>query len=77
MTTLLFTIAISAEYRGDKEIYSAQVFAPNGGKLYHLAEAPLISAAVEARSAELLSIACNWRRISNDYGKAYVPRMRW
>jgi hypothetical protein len=47
MTTLLFTIAVSAEYRGDKEIYSAQVFARNGGKLYHLAEAPLISAAVE------------------------------
>jgi hypothetical protein len=47
MTTLLFTIAISAEYRGNKEIYSAQAFEPNGGKLYHLAEAPLISAAVE------------------------------
>jgi hypothetical protein len=47
MTTLLFTIAISAEYRGTQEIYSAQVLACNGEKLYHLAEAPSISAAVE------------------------------
>ena len=47
MTTLLFTIAISAEYRGIQEIYSAQVFARNGEKLYHLAEAPSISAALE------------------------------
>ena len=47
MTTLLFTIDISAEYRGMEEIYSAQVFEPNREKLYHLAEAPLISEALE------------------------------
>ena len=47
MTTLLFTIAISAEYRGMEEVYSAQVFAPNGGKLYHLAEALSIPEALE------------------------------
>jgi hypothetical protein len=47
MTTLLFTIAISAEYRGNKEIYSAQVLEPNGQKLYHLSEAPSISEALE------------------------------
>lgn len=34
MTTSLFTIAISAEYRGTQEIYSAQVVARNGEKLY-------------------------------------------
>jgi len=47
MTTLLFTIDISAEYRGMKEIYSAQVIARNGMKLYHLAEAVSISEALE------------------------------
>ena len=47
MTTLLFTISISAEYRGTKEIYSAQANACNGEKLYHLAEAPSISEALE------------------------------
>ena len=47
MTTLLFTIDISAEYRGMQEIYSAQVIASNGRKLYHLAEAPSISEALE------------------------------
>ena len=46
-TTLLFTIAISACYRGTKEIYSAQVVACNGEKLYHLAEALSISQALE------------------------------
>jgi hypothetical protein len=47
MTTLLFTISISAQYRGTQEIYSAQVNACNGEKLYHLAEAPTISEALE------------------------------
>ncbi len=47
MTTLLFTIAISAYYRGTREIYSAQVIACNGEKLYHLAEALSISEALE------------------------------
>jgi hypothetical protein len=47
MTTLLFTIAISAFYRGAQEVYSAQVIACNGEKLYHLAEAPSISQALE------------------------------
>jgi hypothetical protein len=47
MTTLLFTIAVSAEYRGAQEIYSAQVVACNGEKLYHLAEATTISEALQ------------------------------
>jgi hypothetical protein len=47
MTTLLFTVAISACYRGTQEIYSAQVIARNGEKLYHLAEALSISEALE------------------------------
>jgi hypothetical protein len=47
MTTLLFTIEISADYRGTNEIYSAQVIARNGMKLYHLAEAISIPAALE------------------------------
>lgn len=47
MTTLLFAIQISASYRGTQEIYSAQVIARNGEKLYHVAEAPSISEAVE------------------------------
>lgn len=47
MTTLLFTIAISACYRGTQEIYSAQVIARNGENLYHLAEALSISEALE------------------------------
>ncbi|HET7872540.1 MAG TPA: hypothetical protein VFL42_08520 [Terriglobales bacterium] len=47
MTTLLFTIAISAFYRGTQEVYSAQVIACNGENLYHLAEAPSISQALE------------------------------
>ncbi|MBZ5657431.1 MAG: hypothetical protein LAO56_19355 [Acidobacteriia bacterium] len=47
MTTLLFTIAISAGYRGTNEIYSAQVLARNGMELYHLAEALSISEALE------------------------------
>ncbi len=46
MTTLLFTIAVSAAYRGTQEIYSAQVIAPNGEKLYRCEEAPSISEAV-------------------------------
>lgn len=46
MTTLLFTIAISAEYRGNKEIYSVQAIARNGQTLYHLAEAVSISEAL-------------------------------
>lgn len=46
-STLLFTISISAEYRGTQEIYSAQVVASNGEKLYHLAESLSISAALE------------------------------
>ena len=47
MTTLLFTVAISASYRGTQEVYSAQVIACNGEKLYHLAESPSISQALE------------------------------
>jgi hypothetical protein len=47
MTTLLFTITISAHYRGTQEIYSAQAIACNGDKLYHLAEAISISEALE------------------------------
>lgn len=47
MTTLLFTIQISGSYRGTQEIYSAQVIARNGEKLYHVAEALSISEAVE------------------------------
>ena len=47
MTTLLFTIAISADYRGTNEIYSAQVLARNGMELYHRAEALSISEALE------------------------------
>jgi hypothetical protein len=47
MTTLLFTISISAEYRGTQEIYSAQAHACNGEKLYHVAEALSISEALE------------------------------
>lgn len=47
MATLLFTISISADYRGTQEIYSAQVIACNGEKLYHLAEARSISEALE------------------------------
>ena len=47
MTTLLFTIQISGSYRGIQEIYSAQVIARNGEKLYHVAEALSISEAVE------------------------------
>jgi hypothetical protein len=47
MTTLLFTIAISAHYRDTKEIYSAQVIACNGENLYHLAEALSISQALD------------------------------
>ncbi len=47
MTTLLFTISISGHYRGAQEIYSAQVIACNGEKLYHEAEALSISEALE------------------------------
>lgn len=46
MTSLLFTIAISATYRGANEIYSAQVIDRNGENLYHLAEAPSVSEAL-------------------------------
>ena len=53
MTTLLFTIAISATYRGTQEIYSAQVIARNGEKLYHLAGAPSISGALEKVAQEM------------------------
>jgi hypothetical protein len=47
MTTLLFTIQISASYRGTQEVYSAQAVACNGQNLYHVTEAPTISEAVE------------------------------
>jgi hypothetical protein len=47
MTTLLFTISVSAQYRGTQEIYSAQANACNGEKLYHMAEAYSISEALE------------------------------
>jgi len=47
MSSLLFTIEVSAAYCGAKEIYSAQVIARNGEKLYHASEAISISEAVE------------------------------
>ena len=47
MITLLFTISISAHYRGMQEVYSAQVIACNGEKLFHLAEALSIPEALE------------------------------
>jgi hypothetical protein len=47
MTTLLFTIEVSATYRGTQEVYSAQVMARNGEKLYQAGEAHSISQAVE------------------------------
>jgi hypothetical protein len=47
MTTLLFTISVSAQYRGTQEIYLAQANACNGEKLYHMAEAYSISEALE------------------------------
>jgi hypothetical protein len=47
MKTLLFTIDISADYRGMAEVYSAQVIARNGQQLYHLAEATSIPEALE------------------------------
>jgi hypothetical protein len=47
MTTLLFTIEVSATYRGTQEIYSAQVIASNGQPLYHPREALSISEAVQ------------------------------
>jgi hypothetical protein len=53
MTTLLFTISVSAQYRGAQEIYSAQVNACNGEKLYHLGEAPTISEALEKIVGEM------------------------
>jgi hypothetical protein len=53
MTTALFTIAISASYRGTREIYSAQVIACNGEQLYHLAEAASISEALEKVVVEM------------------------
>ena len=53
VTTLLFTIAVSATYRGAQEIYSAQVLARNGDRLYHLAEAASISGALEKLAQEM------------------------
>ena len=53
MTTLLFTIAISAEYRGNKEIYSVQAIARNGQNLYQLAEAVSIAEALEKLVQEM------------------------
>jgi len=47
MTTLLFTIEISATYRGTQEVYSAQAVACNGERIYRPTEAPSISEAVE------------------------------
>ena len=47
MTSLLFTIEVSATHRDNRKIYSAQVMACNGEKLYHFAEALSISEAVE------------------------------
>ena len=47
MTTLLFRIEIFATYRGTQEIYSAEVIACNGQKLYQPVEALSVSEAVE------------------------------
>jgi hypothetical protein len=44
---MLFTIEISAQYRGTQEVYSAQAIARNGEKLYRVTEATSISEAVE------------------------------
>jgi hypothetical protein len=46
-TTLLFTIQVSAHYRGTQEVYSAQAIAPNGEKLYRVTEAVSVSEALE------------------------------
>lgn len=47
MATLLFTISVSSESRGDKDVYSAQVRAENGENLFHLSEAGSLSEALE------------------------------
>jgi hypothetical protein len=47
MTTLLFTIEVSATYRGIQQIYLAQVMACNGQKLYQPTEGLSISEAIE------------------------------
>ena len=47
MATLLFTISVSSESRGDRDIYSARVHAANGEKLFHLSEAGSLSEALE------------------------------
>ncbi len=53
MTTQLFTIAISAFYRGSVEIYSAQAIACNGEKLYYPAESLSVSGALEKLMLEM------------------------
>lgn len=47
MTTMLFTIEISARYSGTQEVYTAQAFARNGEKIYRVTEATSVSEAVE------------------------------
>jgi hypothetical protein len=47
MTSLLFTIEVSATHRDNRKIYSAQVLARNGEKLYHFVEALSISESLE------------------------------
>ena len=44
---MLFTIEVSATYRGTQEVYSAQAIAPNGEKLYRVTEATSVSEAVD------------------------------
>jgi len=53
MPTVLYTISVAAESRGAKDVYSAQVIACNGEKLFHLAEAESISEALEKVVAEM------------------------
>lgn len=53
MNSLLYTISIFAEYRGTQEVYSVQVLARNGEKLFHLAEAASISEALEKLVREM------------------------
>jgi hypothetical protein len=47
VNSLLYTISIFAEYRGTQEVYSVEVLARNGEKLFHQAEAASISGALE------------------------------
>jgi hypothetical protein len=47
VNSLVYTISIFAEYRGTQEVYSAQVLARNGEKLFHQAEGASIPETLE------------------------------